>query len=47
MYVCKYLKQRVRREQVNKMENLSRVFQKQKKKKKTLEETEYHNSIPD
>ena len=27
------------------MENLSRVFQKQNRKKKTLEETEFHNSI--
>ena len=35
MCVCKYVKQRVRREQVNKMENLSTVFQKQKKKKNT------------
>ena len=53
MCVCKYLKQRVRREQVNEMdeqvnemENLSRVFQKQKRKK-TPEEIKFHNSVQD
>ena len=33
MCVWKYLKQRVRRKYMNKMENLSRLFQKQKRKK--------------
>ena len=46
MCVCKYLKQRVRREQVNKMENLSMAFQKQKRIKPT-EEIQFHNSIQD
>ena len=46
MCVCKYLKKRVRREQVNKMENNSMAFQKQKRIKPT-EEIQFHNSIQD
>ena len=30
---------------MNKMENLSRLFQKQKREKKTHEEIEFHNAI--
>ena len=46
MCVCKYVKQRVRREQVNKWKIFQECF-KNKKRKKTPEEIEYHNSIPD
>ena len=46
MCVCKYLKKRLRREQVNKMENLSMAFQKQKRIKPT-EEIQFDNSIQD
>ena len=41
MRVCKYLNERVRR----RGENLSRVFQRQERKKKKHEEIEFHNSI--
>ena len=44
MRVSKYLNQRVR-SIANGKENLSRVFQKEKRKKTTHEEIEFHNSI--
>ena len=46
MHFCKYLHQRFTEEQVDTMENLSMVFQKQKRKK-IHEEIEFQKSIQD